>query len=82
MCLQVSVVVVMTLASTCDQERLKEALDNNFRRVSGHEIELPSCMEYLFGICRSDGRLGKQGSRCVDAVKDMLASGSCAHPRH
>jgi hypothetical protein len=47
------------------KEKLKEAMktENSKLSVIGHERE--AWMEYLFGICKPDGRNGKQGSRFV-----------------
>ena len=46
------------------QERLKEAMEHD--RTGGRpklEAERQGWAEYIFGICRPDGRMGKHGSR-------------------
>jgi hypothetical protein len=45
------------------KERLKEALDENKRTRPDYEVEKEDWLEYIFGICRPDGRIGKEGSR-------------------
>ena len=42
------------------KERLKEALDLDKRQQG---LEKKDFMEYFFGICKADGRVGKTGSR-------------------
>ncbi len=49
------------------KERLKEALKFENSDRSLHKTEKESWMEYIFGICRHDGRAGKVGSRYVHA---------------
>jgi hypothetical protein len=44
------------------KERLKEALDSQHKKRHAN-VEKESWMEYIFGICKPDGRLGKKGSR-------------------
>ena len=44
------------------KERFKSALEHE-KKQSISEIELEDFSEYLFGICRPNGRLGKLGSR-------------------
>jgi hypothetical protein len=45
------------------KERLKEALSNNTKpKLKSEEGEM-NFLEYLFGICKPDGRIGKHGSR-------------------
>ena len=46
------------------KEKLKEALESAQRnRLRQVESEQEVWMEYLFGVCRPDGRIGKMGSR-------------------
>ena len=45
------------------QERLKEALELSKANERRPEAEAESWMEWLFGICPPNGRLGKAGSR-------------------
>jgi hypothetical protein len=46
------------------KERLKEALDERKRvRIMSNEFEKEGWLEFLFGICKPDGRIGKAGSR-------------------
>ena len=45
------------------QERLKEALEVNQGAARRTEIDREDWAEWLFGICRPNGRLGKRGSR-------------------
>jgi hypothetical protein len=65
----ISTVEEETSDSSLSQERLKEALEEGMKRQSGLEIEPVSWMEYFFGICRPNGRLGKQGSRSNACVQ-------------
>ncbi len=49
------------------KEKLKEALE---AQVKGHSLltygnEKETWMEYIFGICKPNGRMGKRGSRSV-----------------
>jgi hypothetical protein len=44
------------------KERLKEALEGDQTSQSNHN-EKETWMEYIFGICKPDGRVGKRGSR-------------------
>ena len=44
------------------KERLKEAL-NSHKKNFKSEVEQPGLLEYAFGICKPDGRIGKHGSR-------------------
>lgn len=47
------------------KEKLKEALDSAARnRMQKIDSEHEVWMEYLFGICKPDGRIGKSGSKC------------------
>jgi hypothetical protein len=48
------------------KEKLKEALDRD-RRSRLHEVtsEHAVWLEYVFGICKPDQRMGKRGSRCI-----------------
>ncbi len=45
------------------KERLKEALDENKRAKLFSQSEKKGWLEYFFGICQPDGRVGKEGSR-------------------
>jgi hypothetical protein len=45
------------------KERLKEALDLNKNALPNRECLKEDWMEYIFGICHPDGRVGKEGSR-------------------
>jgi hypothetical protein len=46
------------------KEKLKAALNSQQNRDKRHEtVEKESWMEYIFGICKPDGRVGKKGSR-------------------
>ena len=46
------------------KERLKEALEQSTRsRLKNMEDIKESWIEYIFGICKPDGRVGKEGSR-------------------
>jgi hypothetical protein len=45
------------------KERLKEALEVEKKKRPLHLGEKESWMEYIFGICKPDGRVGKRGSR-------------------
>ncbi len=47
------------------KERLNEALGEHRRKVLRSEGEGDGWMEYFFGICKPNGRLGKHGSRFV-----------------
>ena len=47
------------------KERLKEVLETAQRnRIHKITSEKEKWLEYIFGICRADGRIGKRGSRC------------------
>jgi hypothetical protein len=48
-----------------DRKRLKEKLKAalNSQQNRHHETVKESWMEYIFGICKPDGRVGKKGSR-------------------
>ena len=46
------------------KEKLKEALKNE-KYPPQNESEKEPWLEYIFGICKADGRIGKKGSRCV-----------------
>jgi hypothetical protein len=52
------------------KERLKEALalEKDDRLNGGREGEGEDWLEFLFGICRPDGRVGKMGSRCAQCT--------------
>jgi hypothetical protein len=46
------------------KERLKEALEQSTNSRKLHlDTEKENWVEYLFGICKPDGRVGKEGSR-------------------
>jgi hypothetical protein len=46
------------------KERLKEALEKSTSsREKNSDGEKENWMEYIFGICNPDGRVGKEGSR-------------------
>jgi hypothetical protein len=47
------------------KEKLKEALEEEQKERLLKQNEGESWMEYIFGICKPDGRMGKTGSRCV-----------------
>ncbi len=47
------------------KEKLKEAIEVERLVSQVHYIEKESWLEYIFGICKPDGRLGKKGSRYV-----------------
>ena len=53
-----------------DCKRLKEKLKGALELEQSRRSQLPgdqsreTWMEYIFGICKPDGRVGKQGSRC------------------
>ena len=49
------------------KERLSEALEIRKHRSLVSEINVEGWMEYFFGICKPNGRFGKQGSRCFDS---------------
>lgn len=50
------------------KEKLKEAIDSEERsRLQLVETEQERWMEYIFGICMPNGRIGKCGSRCADS---------------
>ncbi len=49
------------------KERLKEALEVEQKKRPSNHIEKEPWMEYIFGICKPDGRVGKRGSRYVHA---------------
>jgi hypothetical protein len=49
-----------------DRKRLKERLKKSISKVTKHSDTAPTrtdWMEYFFGICLADQRLGKEGSR-------------------
>jgi hypothetical protein len=46
------------------KERLKEALNESKRTRPNSDNENEDWLEYMFGICQPDGRVGKGGSRC------------------
>jgi hypothetical protein len=47
-------------------EKLKSAFDNDRRRRSVEEgTDRDKWLDYIFGICKPDQRIGKRGSRCL-----------------
>ncbi len=58
------------------KERLKEALsfEKHDRLNGAHEGEGEDWPEFIFGICRPDGRVGKMGSRCAGTAPAQLRS--------
>jgi hypothetical protein len=46
------------------KEKLKEALEIEAKNSRVLSDEKEPWMEYIFGICERDGRVGKRGSRC------------------
>ncbi len=54
------------------KEKLKEAMRAENSKSSGIVPELETWMEYLFGICKPDGRAGKPGSRFVKEVSSKF----------
>ena len=62
------------------KERLKGALDTEKRRKIHAKADGEAFLEYVFGICRPDRRVGKLGSRCVSRMVGrpaaMLRSGA------
>jgi hypothetical protein len=48
------------------KERLNEALKTHKKKVLKKEIHDDGWAEYLFGICKPNGRLGKHGSRFIE----------------
>ena len=57
------------------KERLKEALELHKEREQNDRVERAGLAEYLFGICKPHGRIGKTGSRWARA---RLAGGAVA----
>jgi hypothetical protein len=51
-------------------ERLKEAMKVELNEAVVEHIKEP-WMEYIFGICKPDGRVGKAGSRFVHASSNL-----------
>ncbi len=49
------------------KERLKEVTEVQQRKQTLKHREKETWMEYIFGICESDGRVGKRESRCFHA---------------
>ncbi len=45
------------------KERLKEALHNKSKTKFKSEVGETGFLEYVFGICKPDGRVSKHGSR-------------------
>ena len=69
------------------KERLKEAVENDKRARARviKAVHRESWLEYVFGICEPDRRVGKQGSRsgyrCHDFVMSELFNGVAVHNR-
>jgi len=54
------------------KERLKGAVNSDRRRHKAKAWRAAEdWLEYVFGICRADHRLGKLGSRCVDGIAPL-----------
>jgi hypothetical protein len=54
------------------KEKLKEALESAQRNQMQHvESEKEVWLEYIFGICKPDGRIGKMGSRRVSGLMSV-----------
>ena len=49
------------------KERLKETLELKKKRLRRDSLQT-GWLEYLFGICEADGRIGKARSRCVQVA--------------
>ena len=49
------------------KERLKEAVETKASTEMTYKNS--SWMEYIFGICKADGRLGKEGSRLISLMR-------------
>ena len=48
------------------KERFKDAMEKDQnRRIREEETTKEKWLEYVFGICKPDGRIGKAGSRCA-----------------
>ncbi len=47
------------------KERLNEALGDYRRQILKNKEDVETWLEYFFGICKPNGRLGKHGSRSV-----------------
>ncbi len=47
------------------KEKLKEALEEEQKERLLARKEIEPWMEYIFGVCKPDGRIGKRGSRHV-----------------
>ena len=45
------------------KERLKKSLKKQEKKSGIMEIEYYGCLDYVFGICAEDQRMGKTGSR-------------------
>ncbi len=54
------------------KEKLKEALEVEQTKTKSIYVEKETWMEYIFGICKPDGRVGKRGSRCVRALENSI----------
>jgi hypothetical protein len=52
------------------KERLKEALDEGKRILrTSTDLKSDGWLEFIFGICKPDGRIGKAGSRFVPRLR-------------
>ncbi len=59
------------------KERLREVLETNYERVKRNNVK-KTFIEYFFGICKTNGREGKVGSRFVFILKSRFAPESDA----
>jgi hypothetical protein len=54
------------------KEKLKTAMESGTRHSVRHiELERETWTEYIFGICKPDGRVGKAGSRHVSVLLSL-----------
>ena len=63
------------------KERLNEALNTHKSKVLKSEIQADGWAEYIFGICKPNGRVGKHGSRCIHPVLRLDRIPFCARMR-
>ncbi len=47
------------------KERLKRSMSKQVNKLSARTLTPMGWMEYIFGICSADQRVGKEGSRCL-----------------
>ena len=59
------------------KERLREALETSYERVNRNNVN-KTFLEYFFGICKTNGREGKVGSRFVCNLSPYFVSDSDA----